>query len=134
MPNLCTPRTNSEIWDNLNRGHQTVDVGTQRAQSMQVSALSVIIRIVDEISNDRAGPTEDHLIALMDAVRLMAMSHSSLNQVRKEAIRNAMGYPIARFCNWECVVGRETLFVDISKKIKDRDEAQWKLRRRNQFR
>ncbi len=104
IPNLAVPKTNTEIWDGMNRGHQTVDLGIQRMQSLQANALTSIIRIVEEICRGRAGPTENHLEGLMDAVRLLSMAFSSANQVRKEGIRNALGYPLARFCNWECPV------------------------------
>ena len=104
-------------------------LAVQRVQSLQVNALSSIILIIEEICKEEAGPTEDHLDALMDAVRLMSMGFSSCNQVRKESIRNALGYPLARFCNWEFTVGRETLFEDVTKKIEERDKAYYKLKR-----
>ncbi len=134
VPNLTLPRTNTEVWDNLNHGYQTVDVGAQKVQSLQAGALTAIIRVIEEICKGTAGPTESHLVELMDAVRLMCMAFASLSQVRKESIRNALGYPLAHFCNWDNIVGKDTLFVDLSKKLKDRDEAQLKLRRRNRFR
>ncbi len=130
IPNLVTPRTNSDVWELLNRGHRAVDIGVQNAQNMQTHALTSIVRIVEEICNETAGPTEKHLNALMDAVRLMSMVFSACNQVRKEAIRNALGYPVARFCNWDSAVGQDTLFIDVAKKIEERDKAQYKLKRR----
>ncbi len=57
-----------------------------------------------------------------------------MNQVRKEAIRNAMGYLLARFCNWEMPVGKDFIFADLSKKLKEKEEAQINLRRRNRYR
>ncbi len=110
-----------------------MDLASQRVQSLQTGALTAILRIIDAICRDCAGPTENHLEGLMDAVRLLSMSFASSNQVRKEAIRNAMGFPLARFCNWETTVGKETLFVELAKKLKDRDEARINLRRRNRY-
>ncbi len=114
----------------MHQGHKAVDMGVQKVQNLQVNALASIIQILEEICKDQAGSTDQHLDALMDSVRLMSMAFSSCNHVRKEAIRNALGYPIARFCNWEFEVGTDTLFVDVAKQIEDRDKAQFKLRRR----
>ncbi len=134
VPNLVVPRTNAEIWDNLNREQQTVDMATQRVQALQANAMTAIIRIIDAICRDKAGPTEAHLQELMDAVRLISMSFSLMKQVRKEAIRNAMGYPLARYCNWETPVGKDFIFADLSKKLKEKEEVQINLRRRNRYR
>ncbi len=133
IPNLVVPRTNPEVWENLHRGVQMVDSQVQRTQLLQVNAMSVILRIIDEIGTNTAGMTEAHLTKLTDANRMVTMSFSCLNQVRKELIRNAMGFPLAKFCSWDTPVGTEFLFTDLSKKLKEKDELQYKLRRRNRF-
>ncbi len=43
IPNLVTPRTNSDVWDLLNKGHRAVDVGVQHVQTMQTHALTSIV-------------------------------------------------------------------------------------------
>ncbi len=133
VPNLQVPRTNPEVWENLHRGTQMLDNQVQRVQLLQVNALSVILRIIDEIGTNRGGLTESHLEELTDANRMLSMGFSSLNQVRKEAIRNAMGYPLAKMCGWDTPVGSESLFPDLSKKLKEKDEVQFNLRRRNRY-
>ncbi len=130
VPNLVVPRTNPEVWEHLHRGTQMVDGQIQRVQLLQVNALSVILRIIDEIGTNRAGLTESHLEELTDANRMVTMSFACLNQVRKEAIRNAMGFPLAKFCGWDVPVGTDCLFPDLSKKLKEKDEVGFKLRRR----
>ncbi len=130
---LQTPKTNADIWELLNRGVQIVDSTTQRVQNLQVSSLAVLVRIVDQIGGDEAGACADHVTELSDAVTMMVMGFSYLSQVRKELIRNALGYPLAKFCTWDTPVGVEDLFPDLSKKLKEREESQLKLRRRNRY-
>ncbi len=134
VPNMMVPKTNTEVWDLLPRGYQVADNGTQRVQTMQVHALSALLAIINEIGNGNGGTTESHLERLTDATRLLTMSFASLTQVRKELIRNSLGYPLAKFCTWENVVGQDVLFTELTKKLKDRDETQYKLRRRNRSR
>ncbi len=130
IPNMQVPRTNTEVWDNMSRGNQVVDNATQRIQSLQVHALSAILSIINAIGTGNGGLSESHLGTLTDATRMLTMSFSSLLQVRKELIRNSLGFPLAKFCTWETVVGAEVLFTELSKKLKDRDETQYKLRRK----
>ncbi len=70
------------------------------------------------------GAAEDHLATMTDATCLITMSFASLTQVRKELVRNSLGFPIAKFCTWETVVGEEQLFVELGKKLKDKDDVQ----------
>ncbi len=62
------------------------------------------------------------------------MSHTYLNQVRKELVRNSLGYPIAKFCTWDTPVGASVLFEGLPKMLKDREESYLKLRRRSRYR
>ncbi len=134
VPNMSVPRTNTEVWDLLSRGYQVADNSTQRIQLLQVHALSAILSIINAIGTGNGGTTESHLGTLTDATRMLTMSFSSLTQVRKELIRNSLGFPLAKFCTWDTVVGQEVIFTELSKKLKDRDETQYKLRRRNKSR
>ncbi len=118
----------------MNKGVQIVDLSVQRLQALQVAALSVILRIIDQIGSDSAGMTESHLEELTDANRLVTMSFAYMVQVRKDLVRNAMGFPVAKFCNWETPVGKDLLFPDLTKKIKERDDAHVNLSRRNNYR
>ena len=130
---MTVPRTNPEVWDLLNRGQQVADTSVQRVQSFQAHALSAIIDIINQIGSGTAGLTEEHLRTLTNANRLVTMSFSTMSQIRKELIRNALGMPLAKLCTWETPVGKELLFPELGKKLKDKDEMQVKLRRR-QFR
>ncbi len=58
-------------------------------------------RIIDQIGNDTAGITESHLDELTDANCIVTMSFAYMVQVRKDLVRNALGYPISKFCTWE---------------------------------
>ena len=134
IPNATVPRTNPVIWDNLSRGVQVADSSTQRVQLNLAHALSAQLEVINAIGRNRAGMTETHLETLTDTTRLITASFSSLNQVRKELIRNSMGMPLAKFCNWEQKVGEELMFPDLSKLLKERDDTQFKLRRKSKFR
>ena len=134
VPNMTVPRTNPEIWEMLNRGQQVVDNTVQRVQSYQAHALSAIIDIINQIGNGTAGLTEQHLRTLTNANRLVTMSFSTMSQIRKELVRNSLGMPLAKLCNWEVPVGKDLLFPDLGRKLKDKDEVQVKLCRRKQFR
>ncbi len=131
---MSVPRTNPEVWDMLNRGQQVADNGAQRVQSLMAHALSAIIEVINQIGSGTAGLTEEHLQTLTDANRLVTMGFSSMSQIRKELIRNALGYPLGKLCTWETPVGTELLFPDLGKKLKDKDDMQVKLRRKKQFR
>ncbi len=133
VPRLQTPKMNGDIWELMNRGVQIVDSTTQRVQNLQVSSLAIIIRLVDQIGGDVAGACVDHVNELSDAVTMLVMGFTYLSQVHKELIRNALGYPLAKFCTWDTPVGTEDLFPDLSKKLKEREESQLKLRRRNNY-
>ena len=134
IPNAAVPKTNPEIWENMPRGAQVADSAIQRTQSLHVHALSAVLEIINAIGNNSAGPTESHLATLTDCTRLLTMSFASSCQVRKELIRNHLGMPLAKFCSWETPVGQEHLFTDLGKKLKDRDETQVKLKRKNKYR
>ncbi len=134
VPNLVIPKTNPEVWEALNKGAQIVDLSVQKIQALQVAAMGVLLRLIDQIGNDSAGMTESHLEEITDANRIISMSFASMLQVRKDLIRNAMGFPLGKFCTWETPVGKDCLFPDLNKKIKERDESQINLRRRNRFR
>ncbi len=134
VPNLAIPKTNPEVWEQLNKGVQIADLSVQKLMSLQAAALSIILKIIDQIGTDSAGLTESHLRELTDANRIVTMSFTNMMQVRKDLIRNAMGYPLAKFCSWDTAVGQDSLFPDLSKKMKERDDARLNLRRRNRYR
>ncbi len=134
VPNMAVPRTNTEVWEILPRGQQVTDNATQRVQAMQVHALSALLSIINQIGSGNGGMTETHLSTLTDATRLITMSFANLTQVRKELIRNSLGFPLAKFCTWDTVVGQDLLFTELSRKLKDRDETQFKLRRKSRSR
>ena len=53
---------------------------------------------------------------------------------RKISIRNALGFPLGKFCSWETPLGQDSLFLELTKKIKERDDARLNLRRHNRYR
>ena len=134
IPNMAIPRTNPKVWDLMNRGAQVADNATQKVQALQTHALSALLGIINAVGSNLGGATEDHLETMTDATRLLTMSFASLTQVRKELVRNCLGYPIAKYCTWETAVGEETLFVDLGKKSKDKDELHYKLRKKSKYR
>ncbi len=131
---MQVPETNKDVWELMKRGVQIVDSTTQRAQHLIISTLSILVKLVDQVSNDTAGACVDHDVKISDAVTMLVMGQSYLSQVRKELVRNSLGYPIAKFCTWDTLVGASLLFDDLPKKLKEREESYLKLRRRNSYR
>ncbi len=131
---LQTPNTNRDVWEIMNRGAQIVDSTTQKVQNLLVSVLSIETKLMDSICSDTAGACADHMKELSDTVTMGVMGFCYLSQIRKEIIRNAMGYPLARFCTWDTPVGTVDLFEGLPKLLKEREENQLKLRRRNLYR
>ncbi len=56
----------------------------------------------------------------------------SLHQVRKDLVRNALGWPIARLCDWATPVGTDTLFLDLARRLSEKDTTRAKLGKRKQ--
>ena len=75
-----------------------VDSTSQRAQTLQVSSVAILVRIVDKILKDTEGSCSDHIQEFSDAVTMLVMAHGYLSQARKELLCNALAYPLAKFC------------------------------------
>ncbi len=131
---MQVPDTNKDVWELLKRGAQIVDSKTQTAQHLIIATLSVMAKLNDKIASGTAGTCSDHDVELSDVVTMLVMGQSYLNQVRKELVRNALGYPIAKFCTWDTPAGPSQLFDDLPKKLKEREESYLKLRRGNRYR
>ncbi len=134
IPNMSVPRTNTEVWEALNKGQQVVDMATQRVQQSLAHALAAIFEMINAIGDGTAGSTESHLLGLTDANRLITDAFTSLSQVRKEQFRNALGYPIGKLCTWSTPVGQDLIFPDLGKKLKDGDDTRVKLGHKNKYR
>ncbi len=96
IPNLATLSMNPEVWELLNRGQQVADTATQRIQSFLAHGISAVIKIISAIGTDEGGSTETHLQSLTDANCFLTMSFTTLSQVRKELIRNSLGFPLTK--------------------------------------
>ena len=127
---LQTPKTNPDVWDMLKRGPQIVDSSVQKVQSLQVAMLSSVTRMVDGMFKAET-PTsiDDHSQVLTDIVTMSVMSFNYLSQIRKDVIRNSCGW-LAKYCTWETPVGKELLFDNLNKTIKEKEEAKLTLRRK----
>ena len=130
VENLQVPKTNVEVWELLHPGVKIVDASVQKIQSIQVAGLSAILKLLDNYGKDIGNLDEDQLQQLTDATNMACMAFSSMNQIRKDLIRNALGFPIAKFCVWDSVVGPDLLFPGLGKKVKERDETRINLKRR----
>ena len=127
------PTTETEIFELMDKGHQITDAALQKSQSLQAIALGSILRILNSNGNGRGGLTEQHLEGLLDANRVITMSFSSVNQIRKELIRNCLGWPIAKLCTWSTPVGTSNLFPDLNRRLTERDTTRARLGRRNKY-
>ena len=96
---------------------------------MLSAGISAMLAIINKIGYDRNNTEKavDCLSTLTDVVRLMIMAFNMNNQARKEIIRNNLQWPIAKFCGPEVQVGMETLFVELNKKLAERDTTKSKL-------
>ena len=128
VENLQVPKTNIEVWELLHPGVKIVDTSVQKIQSIQVAGLSAILKLLDNYGKEKGDLSEDQLQQLTDATSMACMAFSQMNQIRK--IRNALGFPIAKFCTWESAVGPDLLFPGLGKKVKERDETRFNLKRR----
>ena len=125
IPNLTVPKTNDGVWDAMKRGPQVADAGLQKIQTVISKSLVPVISIIDNIGqpggSDR--PIAHYLEPLTDVVRLLSAALSLLSQARKDIIRNDMGYPISKLCNWKYKVGGDQLFEDdLMKKLRELKE------------
>ncbi len=127
IKNMVVPKTNAEVYELMSKGHQIVDAGVQRTQHLQLAALGSLLRILDLIANDNGGTAEDHLQAITDATRALTMGFTGLHQVRKEVIRNCLGWPLAKLCDWATEVGTENIFPELGKKLAEKDTTRAKL-------
>ena len=134
IPNTQVPRLNQEIYELLHRGVQIVDGNIQKVQHLQVAALSAILRIIEDYGNNLINISDQHLDMLTDANRMVTMTFSYNHQVRKDLVRNAIGYPIARYCQWDTEVETEHLFPNLNKRMEDREKARLNLRTGNRYR
>ena len=111
-----------------------MDTAVQKVQNMQVAGLSALFSIIESLGNNIGDLNQDQLQALTDANIMACMGFSSMNQIRKDLIRNALGYPVAKFCTWDTRVGPDSLFQELGKKVKERDETRVNLCRRGGYR
>ena len=123
IPNMVVPKTNTEVWELLNKGVTIVDSSVQKIQSIQLAGLAALLRIIESVGNQTGDMTEEQLQEMTDATIMTCMAFSGMHQIRKDLIRNALGYPVAKFCTWDTRVGQETLFQELNKKVKERDET-----------
>lgn len=131
VEHLVVPRTNTNVYENLQRGAAIVDGSIQRSQGLLARALSAALQLVNTIGEDSSSPLEKHLGQISDIIRGIATAFSSLSQTRKDCIRNDSGDPIAKMCTWETPVGAEWLFAgDVAKQVHDKEQARLKLRKK----
>ena len=131
IENLQVPRTNQDVWDSLRRGSAIVDGNIQKIQALLGRSCSATIQLIDQVGSGSGGTMESHLAEVTDIVRGICTSFSSLNQVRKDIVRNELGEPMARLCSWDTPVGADTLFEgDVGKMIKEREDGRAKIVRR----
>ncbi len=120
---LKVPKTNSEVFDGMNKGPKVTDACVQKTQLMLSKALVPLIMTVNDIGIGKADELAPKLEPFMDVIRLTAGALSQLSQVRKDIIRNDLKYPMAKLCTWETPVGDDWLFgPDVVKKVKEKSE------------
>ena len=72
-----------------------------------------------------------YLVFLTDAMQCLSAVFSQLNQTCKDVIRNDLGEPMSHLFIWDTAIGETSLFeCDIAKKLKEHDEARYKIRKR----
>ncbi len=123
------PKTDGPVWEVMSKGSQIADNTVQKALTMLSAGISAMLAIINKIGYDRNNTEKavDCLSTLTDVVHLMIMAFNMNNQARKEIIRNNLQWPIAKFCGPEVQVGTETLFVELNKKLAERDTTKSKL-------
>ena len=105
-----------------------LDSGMQRVQSLLARALTAALEMLNTVGSNATSPLEDHLARMNNLVRGISQAFSSMNQLRKENVRNDAGDPIGRLCTWDYKVGRDLLFGgEVGKTVRDRDSARLRL-------
>ena len=125
VPLFNVPKTNDCVWEAMKRGPQVVDAGLQKVQTLMSKSLVPVISMIDTIGKGGVAdkPLSEYLTPFTDIVRLSSAAFSLLSQTCKDIIRNDMGYPISKLCNWKYKVGVENLFEDdLMKKLKELKE------------
>ena len=131
--NLQIPKTNKDVWEELRPGYRIADGQVQRVQGLLAAMLSISLRMMDAVGTGDGGSLEQHLPQISDIVRGISASFSQLHQVRKETIRNDLGFPTGKFCSWDTPVAQETLFEgDFAKQATEKAQRK-KLRKSKNF-
>ena len=134
MDNLQVPKTNEDVYELMDKGPIIVDTSVQKNQLLLSKVLIILTQLFEAFDTDTRVMVRDHQEALEDALKMLISCFSGLNQVRKDVIRNNMGYPLSKMCTWEIPVGATKLFdVELGKKIKEKEEARFKLSKKKKF-
>ena len=134
VPNLLVPCTNKSVWKDLSKGATIVDGQIQKVQTILGRALTILLKLIDEIGSGRGGSSDDHLRVLSDAMRCTTASFSMLNQTRKDVIRNDQWEPMSQLCTWDAPVMEDLFGVDVKKWLKEQRSdftGKWRGSRRS---
>ena len=80
---LQVPKTNPEVWQQLQKATRDADVGLQHIQHMVHKSVTYIVLVMDAM---REKKQTEHLRALADAFRLLALTSAHVSQKRKANI------------------------------------------------
>ena len=119
IPNLKVPKTNTDIYTDMWKSAQYLDLLLQKCQLMTSKALVPILRLLDDMNTKPKRKIESYHNTLHDSLRLFAATFNSLSQARKDVIRTTFhDSHVSKLCTWDTPVGSDFLFdFDVVAKV-----------------
>ena len=101
------PKTNELVVSAMRVGAKIVDNAIANVQSIFGKSISPLMNMMADTNNDelKNTPIVKYLPELTDAAKLGSAAIALLNQVRKDNIRNELGFPASQLCTWATPVG-----------------------------
>ena len=122
--NLVVPKLNEEVFHTLSRSAQLRDKAMQHTQKLVLTASIPIIRIMESLLSDKGKvDPKKSLKQAGDCLQLMASAFANLSFHRRDSLRPSLSDQYKRLCNSSNPVTSFLLGDDLTKQMKDINEA-----------
>ena len=134
LGNLQVPRTNEEVFELMGKGPIVVDTLIQKQQLLVSKTIGILAQVLESYDSDSRVMVREHFESLEDGLKFLISAFAGLCQTRKDIVRNNLGQPLSKLCNWETDVGATKLFdVEIGKRLKEKEEAKYKIKKPKKY-
>ena len=113
LSELRVPKVNATIWENVSSKARSSDLQMQRIQKCLVKGLTALTKDMDN-------PTASQ----QDALACLASGYFESNMLRRELIKPELNPKYSHLCKPSIIVTEQLFGDDLSRQIKDLDEAQ----------